>query len=105
MKVEYRRTCLKCRLVLFIFFCLCNQYLLFFSRDKSSLHRVVDKDRLSVIVRLAGLVSEEEALKRLNQQINYDGKSLLKSSTTVCEFLLNDGSFWHCNQNELVDDY
>lgn len=42
------------------------------SRDKSSLHRVVDKDRLSVIVRLAGLVSEEEALKRLNQQINYD---------------------------------
>ncbi|KAK8382867.1 hypothetical protein O3P69_011428 [Scylla paramamosain] len=42
------------------------------SRDKSSLHRVVSKDRLSIIVHMAGLVSEEEALQRLNQQINYD---------------------------------
>ncbi|XP_071534703.1 chaperone Ric-8A [Panulirus ornatus] len=41
------------------------------SRDKSSLH-VINKNRLAGIVRLAGLVSEEEALERLNQQINYD---------------------------------
>lgn len=68
-----------------LIFCLSNQHFLVFSRDKASLHRVIDKDRLSVIVRLAGLVPEEEALKRLNQQINYDGKSLLKSIITVCE--------------------
>lgn len=70
---------------MFLIFCLSNQHFLVFSRDKASLHRVIDKDRLSVIVRLAGLVPEEEALKRLNQQINYDGKSLLKSIITVCE--------------------
>lgn len=50
---------------------------IFSSRDKSSLHRVVSKDRLSVIVHMAGLVSEEEALQRLNQQINYDGMFFL----------------------------
>lgn len=52
-----------------------NNYLfLLYSRDKQSLNNVIDSDRLAVIVRLAGLVPEEEALQRLNQQINYDGR-------------------------------
>ncbi|CAL4134284.1 unnamed protein product, partial [Meganyctiphanes norvegica] len=42
------------------------------SRDKSTLNDVIDQERLAVIVRLAGLVPEEEALQNLNQQINYE---------------------------------
>ncbi|XP_064107194.1 synembryn-A-like isoform X2 [Macrobrachium nipponense] len=42
------------------------------SRDESSLNNVIDSERLSYIVKLAGLVPEEEALERLNQQINYE---------------------------------
>lgn len=51
-------------------------YFVYCSRDKSSLDNVIDKDRLAVIVRLAGLVPEEEAVERLNQQINFDGKEI-----------------------------
>ncbi|MPC09138.1 Synembryn-A [Portunus trituberculatus] len=51
---------------------ICLSAIRILSRDKASLPRVVSKDRLSVIVHMAGLVSEEEALQRLNQQINYD---------------------------------
>merc|ERR1712106_1192982 len=42
------------------------------SRDKSTLNDVIDQERIAVIVRLAGLVPEEEALQNLNQQINYE---------------------------------
>nr|XP_027221948.1 synembryn-A-like [Penaeus vannamei] len=50
----------------------CLSVIRILSRDKQSLNNVIDSDRLAVIVRLAGLVPEEEALQRLNQQINYD---------------------------------
>lgn len=49
----------------------CLDSLRILSRDKSTLNDVIDQERLSVIVRLAGLVPEEEALQNLNQQINY----------------------------------
>ncbi|XP_076038341.1 chaperone Ric-8A-like isoform X2 [Oratosquilla oratoria] len=42
------------------------------SRNKAGVDSVVDRDRVSTLVKLAGLVTEEEALTRLNEQINYD---------------------------------
>ena len=47
------------------------------SRDREKVEKIVDDDRLSFIVRLAGLVSEEEARQRLNHQINYQGMIFL----------------------------
>ncbi|XP_076065716.1 chaperone Ric-8A-like isoform X2 [Oratosquilla oratoria] len=42
------------------------------SRNKAGVDSVVDRDCVSTLVKLAGLVTEEEALSRLNEQINYD---------------------------------
>ncbi|KAK8720626.1 hypothetical protein OTU49_013194 [Cherax quadricarinatus] len=71
------------------------------SRDKSSLNRVIDSNRLAVIVRLAGLVPEEEALERLNQQINYD--VVIEAQKCLSNLVYNSSSIQRmCCNNSCV---
>ncbi|XP_045597103.1 synembryn-A isoform X1 [Procambarus clarkii] len=80
---------------------ICLSAIRILSRDKSSLYRVIDSTRLAVIVRLAGLVPEEEALERLNQQINYD--VVIEAQKCLSNLVYNSSSIQRmCCNNSCV---
>ncbi|RXG59236.1 Synembryn-A [Armadillidium vulgare] len=50
----------------------CLKTLRILSRDKALYNGVIDGEHVKLVVRLAGLVSKEEAIEHLNKQVNYE---------------------------------
>ncbi|XP_067000319.2 synembryn-A [Anabrus simplex] len=70
----------------------CHKYCLacirILSRDKTDLNELVCENWLGTLLRLAGLVSQEEALTRINQ-LNPDYEVILEALKCLCNIIFN----------------